>query len=887
MANDVFYYSKMKALDVLEKLNSSFNGLDDEQIELSREINGNNKISKGKKSWIILRLFNAFINPFTVILIILASVSSVTDIILAPFGQASYSTVIIIATMVFISGILRFIQETRSGNAAERLSQSVETTCAVQRLGIGKEEIPLEEVVVGDIVYLAAGDIVPADVRIIREKDLFINESSLTGESEPREKSATTIINSNSKNLTDLNNMAFLGTTVVSGSATCIVVSAGDNTVFGKISSSLNQKAEPTSFEKGVNSVSWILIRFMLVMVPLVLFINGFTKGDWLQALLFAISVAVGLTPEMLPMIVTTALSRGAVAMGKKDTIIKSLNAIQNLGSMDILCTDKTGTLTQDKVVLEYHLDIEGKENNRVLRHAFLNSYYQTGLKNLMDLSIIETTEKLSVEDNNLKDLPSAFQKVDEIPFDFERRRMSVVVQGPTGKTKLITKGAVEEMLSISKYVEYGGKVQKLTENLKKIIIKNVEDLNDDGMRVVAIAQKNNPPEVESFSVKDESNMILIGILAFLDPPKESAKEAIGALDTHGVGIKILTGDNERVTANICSKIGIDISALALGSDIDKMTDEKLVQEVEKINIFAKLSPLQKKRIVQALRGGGHTVGYMGDGINDALAMKASDAGISVDTAVDVAKESARVILLKKDLGVLEDGIIEGRKTYGNMIKYIKMTVSSNFGNIFSVLIASAFLPFLPMSSIQLLLLNLIYDITCTVIPWDNVDKSFLARPRSWDSKNIARFMIRIGPISSIFDIITFALLYFYICPAFTNGELFSNLSNPQQQFLYIAIFQTGWFIESMWSQTFIIHLIRTNQILPFIKSRPSFSVAIITFFSIIFTTLIPFTNLGRALGLVPLEANYFIYLTVIIIFYCFSISLAKRIYIRKYNDWL
>ncbi|MDR3127756.1 MAG: HAD-IC family P-type ATPase, partial [Bifidobacteriaceae bacterium] len=486
MVSEVFYYSSLKAIATLNKLNSSFKGLSDEQIEISRENNGDNKISKGKKISLFSRLFTAFINPFTVILIALATVSFITDIILVPPQDRNPSTVIIIATMVFISGILRFIQETRSGNAAERLSQAVQTTCTVQRLGLGKEEIPLEEVVVGDIIYLTAGDIVPADMRLIREKDLFINQSSLTGESEPIEKSATTLDKSTSKNLTDLNNMVFLGTTVVSGSATCIVVSVGDKTLFGKISSSLNQKSEPTSFEKGVNSVSWVLIRFMLVMVPLVLLINGFTKGDWLHALLFAISVAVGLTPEMLPMIVTTALSRGAVAMSKKDTIIKSLNAIQNLGSMDILCTDKTGTLTQDKVVLEYHLDIEGKENNRVLRHAFLNSYYQTGLKNLMDVSIIDTTNQLSEEDVSLKDLPSAFQKVDEIPFDFERRRMSVVVQGPTGKTKLITKGAVEEMLGISQYVEYGGKVQDLSDNLKKIIITKVQELNDDGMRVVA-----------------------------------------------------------------------------------------------------------------------------------------------------------------------------------------------------------------------------------------------------------------------------------------------------------------------------------------------------------------------------------------------------------------
>lgn len=759
----------------------------------------------------------------------------------------------------------------------------ITTTTCVIRPSTAEKELPMDEVVVGDIIHLSAGDMVPADVRIFKSKDLFISQSALTGESVAVEKFSESSSKTHDS-LTDTKNLAFMGSNVVSGSANAIIVATGDDTILGDMAKDISEDAIETSFEKGVNSVSWLLIKFMLIMVPIVFFINGITKGDWLEAGLFAISIAVGLTPEMLPMIVTTSLAKGAVTMSKKKTIIKNLNSIQNLGSMDILCTDKTGTLTQDKVVLLYHLDIHGKEDFRVLRHAFLNSYYQTGLKNLMDIAIIDRTKKEKKDHPDLQGLSEKYNKIDEIPFDFERRRMSVVVEN--GKTQMITKGAVEEMISICSYVEFKGEVRELTIELKKYILNKVDKLNEDGMRVIAIAQKTNPSPVGEFSVKDESDMVLMGYLAFLDPPKESTASAIKALKEHGVGVKVLTGDNDKVTRSVCRHVNIPSKKILLGSEVELMTDNELGDVAEKISVFAKLSPQQKARIIRVLRGKGHSVGYMGDGINDAAAMKASDVGISVDTAVDIAKESADVILLEKDLMVLEEGIVEGRKTYANMIKYIKMTASSNFGNVFSVLIASAFLPFLPMLSIHLILLNLIYDLSCTAIPWDNVDKEFLKIPRKWDATSIGKFMVWFGPTSSIFDITTYLLMYFIICPAMTGGLLFSQISDPATQAAYIAIFQAGWFVESMWSQTLVIHMIRTPKV-PFIQSRASLPVMILTFTGIAVLTTIPFTEFGKSIGLLPLSGAYFIWLAVTIVAYMLLVTLFKRKFIRKYGELL
>ena len=698
---------------------------------------------------------------------------------------------------------------------------------------------------------------------------------------------AGSITMSSTASITEEPNLAFMGSNVISGTAVGVAVAVGNDTLLGEMAKALNSKPPKTSFEKGVNSVSWVLIRFMLVMVPVVLFINGFTKGDWMNAALFAISVAVGLTPEMLPMIVTTCLAKGAVAMSREKVIIKNLNSIQNLGSIDILCTDKTGTLTQDKVVLEYHLDIEGKEAPRVLRHAFLNSYYQTGLKNLMDIAIISRT-KLEEEENKdqLGDLEHFYQKVDELPFDFERRRMSVVVEDRNGKTQMITKGAVEEMLNISAFVEYAGRVVPLTASMKKLVMEKVDALNADGLRVIAVAQKTNPSPIGAFSIADENEMVLIGYLAFLDPPKETTAAAIRALQEHGVAVKILTGDNEKVTKCVCRHVGLAAEKMLLGSEVEAMSNEELAAAAEYTTVFAKLAPAQKARVVRLLRENGHSVGYLGDGINDAAAMKASDVGISVDTAVDIAKESADVILLEKDLLVLEKGILEGRKTYANMIKYIKMTASSNFGNIFSVLIASAFLPFLPMASIHLILLNLIYDISCTAIPWDNVDKEFLTKPRKWDASSVSKFMLWIGPTSSVFDILTYALMYFIICPAVVGGHLFHELSDPAQQALYIAVFQAGWFVESMWTQTLVIHMIRTPKI-PFLQSRASAPVTLLTFIGIAVLTVIPFTAVGHAIGLASLPGEYFSWLAAITLAYMLLATMMKKLYIKRYGELL
>lgn len=872
--------------EALAVLNTSFQGLTESQVFSQRELYGTNMVTRGREDSVIKKLINAFINPFTVILIVLAAVSYFTDVYLASAGEKDPTTVIIIMVLVIISGVLQFVQESRSGNAAAKLQEMIKITTAVERAGLGVEEIDLDEVVVGDIVHLAAGDMVPADLRILQAKDLFMSQAALTGESEPVEKLGIADPHYKNVALTDTINLAFMGTNVVSGTSIGVVVTTGDDTVFGDMAQDIMDIEVQTSFEKGVNAVSWVLIRFMLAMVPIVFFINGFTKGNWMEALLFAISIAVGLTPEMLPTIVTASLAKGAVAMSKKKTIIKNLNSIQNIGSIDVLCTDKTGTLTQNKVVLEYYLDVHGEPSLRVLRHGFLNSYFQTGLKNLIDVAIIERTRHQGKEEPTLQGLTEFYEKVDEVPFDFERRRMSVVVEDKNGKTQMVTKGAVEELLSICSHVEYGGMVGTLTDEIKKDIANTVGQLNDQGMRVIAVAQKTNPSPVGEFSVADENDMVLIGYLAFLDPPKETTAAAISGLHEYGVEVKVLTGDNERVSRAICHKVGLPVENLLLGTDVDNMDDEELARAVEETTVFAKLSPQQKARVVTSLRDNDHSVGFLGDGINDAAAMRASDVGISVNNAVDIAKESADVILLEKDLRVLEEGIIEGRKTYGNMIKYIKMTASSNFGNVFSVLIASAFLPFLPMAAVHLVLLNLIYDISCISIPWDNVDEEFLRMPRRWDASSIASFMLWIGPTSSVFDVTTFALMYFIIAPSLVGGKLYTQLTDPALKAYFIAVFQAGWFVESMWSQTLVIHMIRTPKV-PFVQSRASAPVFLSTFAGIILLTVIPFTGVGAAIGLAPLPPVYFAWLALTVVLYMALAQWFKNIYVRRYGELL
>lgn len=885
--------------ETLGYLNTTLCGLEPGKVEENRSEYGSNKVTREKKKTLPQRLAGAFINPFTAILFCLALVSSFTDMIFPHFSlfgcvpkDFDCLTVVIILTMVFLSGTLRFVQESRSGNAAEKLLAMITTTCTVTRKGQEMAEIPLDEVVVGDIVHLSAGDMLPADVRILDAKDLFVSQASLTGESEPIEK--IPMVNETRDAITDYTNIAFMGSNVISGSASAVVVTVGDHTLFGSMASEVAHEAVETSFSKGVNAVSWVLIRFMLVMVPLVFVANGITKGDWLSAFLFGISIAVGLTPEMLPMIVTTCLAKGAVSMSKKQTIVKNLNSIQNFGAIDILCTDKTGTLTQDKVVLEYHLNVNGEDDLRVLRHAYLNSYFQTGYKNLMDVAIIQKTEEEEADDPQLVDLSEHYVKVDEIPFDFARRRLTTVVQNRDGKTQMVTKGAVEEMLSICSFAECDGKVRPMTKKLKSRILATVDDLNEKGFRVLAIAQKSNPSPAGAFGVTDECDMVLMGYLAFLDPPKESTADAIKALKAHGVTTKILTGDNDKVTRTICKQVGLKVRNMLLGSDLENMSDQELAKAAETTDVFAKLTPDQKARVVSVFRENGHTVGFMGDGINDASAMKSADIGISVDTAVDVAKESADIVLLEKDLMVLEEGIIEGRKTYANMIKYIKMTASSNFGNMFSVLAASALLPFLPMESLQLIFLNLIYDLSCTAIPWDNVDEEFISVPRKWDASSVGSFMMWIGPTSSVFDWMTYIFMYFVFCPLFVSrGVLYNDLASHfagadlvRMQTAYVAMFQTGWFIESMWSQTLVIHMIRTPK-LPFIQSHASAPLTLMTFTGIGVLTIIPFTTFGRMLGFVALPTAYFAYLIPCILLYMVLATSLKKAYVRHYGELL
>jgi len=872
---------------LLIQLENTIDGYDEDYVDEKRDEYGENKITKQNEESMLKRFVAAFINPFTLVLMVLAAVSVFTDVILVPAGDSDFTAVIIIVSMITLSGFLRFIQELRSNSAAKNLTEMVKTTVSTARKFKDKEtdyvysenkEIPVDEIVVGDVVHLAAGDMVPADVRIIQAKDLFVSQAALTGESEPVEKFSTPVTDAGSNPL-ELNNLAFMGTNVISGSAVALVMTVGDDTILGTIAEQLQKKAPPTSFELGVNSVSWVLIRFMLIMVPIVFFVNGFTKHDWLDAFLFALSVAVGLTPEMLPMIVSANLAKGAVSMSKKRVIVKDLNSIQNFGAMDVLCTDKTGTITQDKVILEYHLDIEGNECVDVLRRGFLNSHYQTGLKNLMDISIIE-----HAREKNLTDLWDDFKKVDEIPFDFNRRRMSVAVEDRSGQVELITKGAIEEMLTISTNAENGENIIPLSDDTRKKILDTCYELNEKGMRVLGLARKPVNTNSAALSVTDENDMIFVGYLAFLDPPKDSATAAIKALNEFGVRVKVLTGDNDAVTVAVCKRVGLDIKHILLGSQIEAMDDETLKSAVEITDVFAKLSPVQKARIVTALRNKGHTVGFMGDGINDATAMKAADVGISVDTAVDIAKESANIILLEKDLMVLEEGVVEGRKTYANTIKYIKMTASSNFGNMFSVLAASAFLPFLPMLPIQILVLNLIYDISCIAIPWDNVDIDFLHRPRKWDATSISRFMLLIGPTSSVFDITTYLLMFFVICPFVTGGP-WATLG-PEAQVLFIALFHTGWFVESLWSQTLVIHMIRTPKI-PFLQSRASWQLGLLTTLGIAVGTIIPYTWLGAQLNMAHLPFMYFPWLICTIFAYMILATIMKKIFVWLYGELL
>ncbi|BAW16526.1 translocating P-type ATPase [Streptococcus intermedius] len=872
---------RMSVVDTMTFFNTSRLGLTEEQVEENRDLYGENELTKGQEDSIVKKIYESIINPFTVILLLIALVSLVTNVWLAKPGQEDPTTFIIIVVLVLLSGSIRFVQELRSDKAASNLSRMIVNTVTVVREG-KEQEIPITELVVGDIIRLSAGDMLPADVLILDSRDFFVQQSGLTGESDAVEKMALDKCEiKDTESLLESDSLAFMGTNVISGRASALVLVVGDDTKMGAIEQTLNTYDEPTSFEREMNSISWLLIRLMLVLVPIVFFINGLTDGDWLEAGVFALSVGVGLTPEMLPMVITASLAKGSILMAKEKVVIKKLNAIQDLGAIDILCTDKTGTLTQDEIVLEYPLDIHGDLDLAVLRRAYLNSYYQTGLKNLMDRAIINRTEKEAEKHEIVRNLDQTFKKIDELPFDFERRRMSVLVRDDENVVSMVTKGALEEMLTISNSVEYKGNILPLTEEIRQEILAEVAQLNEQGLRVLGVSYRSDLDADYEYTVKDESDMILTGYLAFLDPPKPSAAPAIKALDEYGVATKILTGDNEKVTEAVCEKVGLDAKNILLGSMIETMSDEELSRVVETTTVFAKLSPDQKARIILQLKANGHKVGYMGDGINDAPSMKVADVGISVDTAVDIAKETADVILLDKDLLVLEKGLVEGRKVYANMTKYIKMTVSSNFGNIFSLLISSIFLPFLPMAPIHLIVLNLVYDISCIALPFDNVDREFLQKPRIWSAKSITRFMAWIGPISSIFDCTTFLILFFIIAPMITGSVYHHGMSSN-----FITIFQTGWFIESMWTQTMVIYMLRSPK-LPFIQSRPALSVVMTTLAAVFFVTLLPYGPFANLLKVSPLNGTYFLFLMIIMALYMISVTFVKHLYIKKYHEWL
>ncbi|MFZ6046218.1 magnesium-translocating P-type ATPase [Pseudomonas sp. CR3202] len=867
----------------LSNVRSRQDGLDQAEALVRLHRDGPNEVAHDRPPHALVQLLRAFNNPFIYVLMTLSAISFFTDFWL-PFRageETDLTGVIIVLAMVLVSGFMRFWQEYRSAKAAEALKAMVRTTASVLRRderGMRAElrEVPMAELVVGDIVRLCAGDMIPADIRLIESRDLFISQAVLTGEALPvekydtlgavQEKSAKRLA-ADQHDLLDLPNICFMGTNVVSGSATAVVVATGARTYFGSLARSIVGSRAQTAFDRGVNSVSWLLIRFMLVMVPVVLLINGFTKGDWAEAFMFALAVAVGLTPEMLPMIVSANLAKGAVAMSRRKVVVKRLNAIQNFGAMDVLCTDKTGTLTQDRIILEQHVDSAGRPCEQVLQLAWLNSYHQSGMKNLMDRAVVRFAEE-----NPRFSPPGAWRKVDELPFDFVRRRLSVILEGSGGDHLLVCKGAVEEMLEIAAWVRQDEAEANLDEQRRQDLRELAERYNRDGFRVLLVGSRRlaRAEARPQYRAEDERELVIEGLLTFLDPPKETAGPAIAALRENGVAVKVLTGDNPIVSAKICREVGLEVGEPLLGREIDLLDDTALRRLVEERSVFAKLTPLQKSRVLKALQANGHTVGFLGDGINDAPALRDADVGISVDSGTDIAKESADIILLEKSLLVLEEGVIKGRETFGNIMKYLNMTASSNFGNVFSVLVASAFIPFLPMLAIHLLIQNLMYDISQLSLPWDRMDKEFLAKPRKWDAKNIGRFMLWIGPTSSIFDITTYALMWFVFAA-----------NSPEMQ----ALFQSGWFIEGLLSQTLVVHMLRTRKV-PFIQSTAALPVMLMTGLVMALGIYLPFSPLGAMVGLVPLPWEYFPWLVATLLCYCLTAQTMKTIYIRRFGQW-
>ena len=837
-------------------------GLSNEQVENRLSTYGKNEMKQKKQKKWYNYLLDSLLSPFNIILMGITIILIYTDIILT--SPPSYANIIVILVLVLASTLLEFFEVYNSNKAAEKLKDLVATTCTVIR-NETKIKIPLNEITIGDVILLSAGDIIPADVRVLEAKDLYITQSSLTGESDSVKKSSSTELSSidEIESITDLDTICFMGTNVTSGSGKAIVIKTGDSTYFGKVANTITSGKPITSFQKGINNLSILIKRFIVILIPITFLLNNAKHGS-LTAFTFSVAIAIGITPLLLPVILSSSLSKGAVKMSKKKTIVKRLDSIQSFGSMNILCTDKTGTLTEDNIVLEKYLDIKGNEDKKILEYVFLNSYFQTGLKGNIDEAVIKRAEK---EEINV--IASKYKKIDEIPFDFSRRRLSVIVSDGTSK-KLITKGAIEEILSVCTTVNYKDTINPITSDIKNNILSISKNLNIQGMRVIGVCQKTDIENISEFSVKDESKMTFLGFIGFLDPPKESAKSAIERLNSYGIRVMVLTGDNEYVTRAICEKVNISTKRILTGNKVDKLSDMALLRLLRSTNVLAKLSPIQKARIVRLLRESGNIVGYMGDGINDAPSLTNAEVGISVDTAVDIAKETADIILLEKDLHVLVDGVVEGRKTFGNLLKYIKMAVSFNFGEVLSVLIASILLPFMPITPIQLLVQSLLYDFGQLSLPLDHVDKEYLEKPRRWNLTSIKNFMLFMGPTSSIFDLLVFSILWYGF-----------KLRAPD-----VALFQTIWFSYGVVSNLVGLHVIRTSKI-PFFQSHASKSVYLSSITLSIVALIIPFTFIGNFIGLVALPLKYIALIITIPILYCFLALFVKKLYIKKYGEWI
>ncbi len=872
-------YAYREVSQIYQELGASQEGLSSEQVEIMREKYGINRFPGQKNDTMLRRLRRAFINPFNIILFVLGIISLVTDVVLVSNFARNATTAVIIFSMILISGTIRLVQELRAKNASKQLNRLIHESITVRRAGEVKE-ISAEELVVGDIVLLSAGDRIPADLRLTKVSDLFLSQAAITGESAILEKNAQALSYSNSESLTQLENLAFMATTVISGKGEGIVLAVGKDTLYGSFTK--EEPDEKQSFQKGANSIAWVMLRFIAVLIPIVFILLKITGGRWLESFAFALSVAVGLMPEMLPMVITACLARGSLSMSKKQTIIKDINAMQGFGSMDVLCMDKTGTLTNESILLEYYMDVLGNESDKVLDFAFLNSAYHSGVCNPIDNAIL-ACQTMPGHEQHFADLLKQYQKEDEIPFDYTRKFVSTLVTDKNGNCQLIMKGNISQIVSRCSHVEFRGEILPMEKGGMQSVDSVVDEMQQDGMKVIAVARKEIEKQ-DQIIPTDENNMILMGYLAFFDAPKKTAKTSVEALKRLKVTPKILTGDQADVAASICRRVGISSESILTGVELDQMTDDELGKAVENIHVFAELTPGQKVRLVSALRQNGHTVGFLGDGINDIPALCESNVGISVDTAVDAAKDAADVVLLQKHLGVLEQGILEGRKTFTNMLKYIKITASSNFGNIFSIVCASAFLPFLPMTSLQILLLNLLYDILCIILPWDNVDEEETLSPRDWSGKTLGRFMLFFGPISSLFDIVTFLFLYYILCPVLCGGATYLNIVDPVMQSQYVALFQTGWFLESMWTQVLILHFLRTRKI-PFVQSSPSIPVVCTTFAGIIAFTALTFTKGAGVIGLTKLPIRYFLFLFVVVLLYMFLTTVVKIVYQKKYHE--